>query len=302
MEHLRALFASAVLALIIAVACGCGGAGSPGSHSAPTSPSANLPQFTRVFLVVEENRGFSSVIGNSSMPYLNALAAQYGLATQYYGNVHPSLPNYFMLTTGQLVAPDDSFAGTISDDNIVRELAASGKSWKAYTESLPNAGYMGANVYPYVRDHNPFVYFSDVINSSTTASNMVPFTQFAVDLQNNQLPNFSFILPDLIHDAHDGTTAQADAWLQANLDPLIKSAAFQQSGLLIITFDEAEDTDITNGGGHVATIIVSPLAKKGFKSTTLYQHQSTLRLILEALGASGFPGASANAPSMEEFF
>jgi acid phosphatase len=57
-----------------------------------------------------------------------------------------------------------------------------------------------------------------------------------------------------------------------------------------------------HGGGHVAAVIVSPKAKRGFQSTTFYQHQSTLRLILEGLGVSKFPGDSSTAPSMEEFF
>ena len=52
---------------------------------------------------MEENHSYSSVIGNAAMPYLNRLASQYGLATQYYANTHPSIGNYFMLTTGQMV-------------------------------------------------------------------------------------------------------------------------------------------------------------------------------------------------------
>ena len=71
---------------------------------------------------------------------------------------------------------------------------------------------------------------------------------------------------------------------------------------MIVTFDESEDSDVENGGGHVATVIVSPQAKKGFQSQTLYQHQSTLRLLLESLGVNTFPGMSAAAPDMTEFF
>jgi hypothetical protein len=52
----------------------------------------------------------------------------------------------------------------------------------------------------------------------------------------------------------------------------------------------------------VAAVIVSPQAKSGFQSTTLYQHQSTLRLILQGLGISSYPGAAAQAPNMAEFF
>src|SRR6185437_13319926 len=60
--------------------------------------------------------------------------------------------------------------------------------------------------------------------------------------------------------------------------------------------------DTTHGGGHVAMLVISPKGKSGYKSTTTYQHQSTLRLLMEALGMSNFPAAAANAPDMSEFF
>src|SRR5207302_959717 len=104
------------------------------------APSPNFPQFSQVILVVEENHGYSEVIGNSSMPYLNSLASKYGLATQYFANTHPSIGNYFMLTTGQLITADDGFTGTVDADNIVRELLAAKKTWKSYAESLPAPG------------------------------------------------------------------------------------------------------------------------------------------------------------------
>jgi acid phosphatase len=94
----------------------------------------------------------------------------------------------------------------------------------------------------------------------------------------------------------------ADAWLQDNIAPLISNATFQKDGLLIIVFDEAATSDSTEGGGHVAAVIISTKAKQGFQSTTLYQHQSLLRLILEGLGVSNLPGASSAAPGMGEFF
>ncbi len=236
------------------------------------------------------------------MPYLNSLISQYGLATQYFANTHPSLPNYFVLTTGLMESNNDNFAGSVTDDNAVRELVKAGKSWKAYLESLPSPGYLGGDTGGYLRQHNPFADLSDIQESSAQADNMVPFTQFATDLANNALPQYSFIAPNANDDAHDGTLAQADSWLQANIAPLLASSAFQSSGLLIITFDESEDSDVENGGGHVATVIISPQAKKGYQSQTLYQHQSTLRLIFAGSGMNTFPGMSAAAPDMTEFF
>ena len=263
---------------------------------------AQVPQAGHVFLVMEENHSYASVIGSSAMPYLNSLASQYGLATHYYASTHPSIGNYFMLTTGQIITNNDSYMSTVTADNLVRHMLTAGKTWKSYAEDLPYAGYTGGNTGYYVRRHNPFSYFSDVVNSSVEKMNLVPFSEFASDRVNGRLPEFSYIVPNILHDAHNGTLAAADSWLKTNIAPLIASAEFQQDGLLVIVFDESFDTDTAYGGGHVAMLVISPKARTGYKSTTLYQHQSTLRLISQALGLSTLPGKSAYAPMMGEFF
>ena len=109
-------------------------------------------------------------------------------------------------------------------------------------------------------------------------------------------------MPNLCNDAHDCPLSTADAWLQTNIAPLVGSAQFQRDGLLIITFDEAADSDRTHGGGRVAWVAVSGKSKHGYRSTALYQHESTLRLTAEALGLSVFPNRAASAPDMREFF
>lgn len=277
-----------------------------------TASFAQVPASSHVVWVMEENESASSVIGSgSAWVYLNSLATQYGQATNYYGNYHPSIDNYFMVTTGTNPANDnDSFTGTVSADNIVRHMLTASKTWKSYAQSLPSVGYIGGNVASssgtyYIR-HNPFAYFSDVRNSTSEAANLVPFTQFATDLANNQLPNLTYIVPDGMHDAHDGTPAAADAFLQTNLAPLLASPAFQPGGdgLLIIAFDEAATSDTTHGGGRIAVVVVGPNVKRGFQSTVLYQHQNLGRTIFDALGlgSTGYPGLIATAADMSDFF
>src|SRR5947199_5738064 len=148
---------------------------------------AAVPIAGHVVVVVEENHSYSSVIGSSSMPYLNSLASKYGLATQYYANTHPSIGNYFMLTAGQAITNNDSLCSTLTQDNVVRHLLTAGKTWKSYAESLPSAGYTGCGSGEYVKRHNPLAYFSDVANSSEKY-NLVPFTKFSSDLTNHTLP------------------------------------------------------------------------------------------------------------------
>lgn len=64
---------------------------------------APIPRFEHVIIVVEENANYADVIGNmADMPYLNTLAVNYGVATNYYADTHPSINNYFYLTAGLL--------------------------------------------------------------------------------------------------------------------------------------------------------------------------------------------------------
>jgi acid phosphatase len=270
-----------------------------------------VPAFDRVFIVALENQSFANATGG--MPFLNKLAGRYGLAVNYFANTHPSIGNYFWMTTGQNITNDSNFAGTVSADNIIRQLNLSGKTWRSYAEGLPSIGYIGGDQYPYVKRHNPFAYLTDVVNNPAQANNIVPFSQFAIDLANNQFPNYAFIIPNQYHNSHDcppsipsctnaDKLTTADQWLQQNIDPLIASAAFRQNGLLVITFDESENADTANGGGHVITVVISSQAKQGFQANTLYQHQSLLRTVDEALGVSTHPGAAATAANMSEFF
>jgi acid phosphatase len=308
--------------LLIAVGCGGGAVSASGSSASatptPTPPPTpaptptTIPAADHVFLVVLENHAFNQVIGSPFMPYLNSLAAQHSLATNYFANTHPSIGNYFMLTTGNIETNNDAFTWTVSSDSIPRAFAAAGKTWKAYMESLPSAGYTGGDVYPYFKHHNPFAYMTDVLGSSAETANLVPFTQLSSDLGTGTVPNFAFIAPNAEDDAHDCPTGgsvcldsdkltAADNWLKNNIDPLIKSPALANS-VFIIVFDESLEVDVVNGGGKVAMVMAGSHVKAGFKSTTVYQHQSTLRLVMDLLGVTDHPGNSATAPTMQEFF
>jgi acid phosphatase len=283
-----------------------------------TSPiqavTPNSPVFRHVFLVVEENHDYQDVMGNThDMPYLNDLARTYAYAQNYYAVTHPSIGNYFMLTTGKILTNADSFGGTVDDDNIVRALLAAHKTWKEYSETLPYVGYIGADADPYEQHHNPLSYFSDVRDNAQQRQNLVPIEQLKTDITNHSLPDFALIVPNNFHDGHDcphGGSCQksdklavTDDWLKSNLDPLIKSPDFAApgGGLLVITFDEASKSDKIGGGGHVAWVVVGSDVKRGYTSSAWYQHQSTLRLILESLGITSFPGKSKDAVSMQEF-
>lgn len=301
---------SAALVLALAactVACGSsGGANSVGGN--PSGPSSNPAPANsgqaKVVMVIEENAAYEDVIGGSSMPYMNSLAAHGALATEYYANVHPSIGNYLMLTSGTIETVFNTSTDVFSDDNIARELNRAGKPWKVYAEDLPQPGYLGGDTAEYLRHHNPFVYYSDVANDPSQAAKIVPFSQFGSDLNAGTLPDFSFVIPNAIHDAHDCANAgctesdrltTADQWLQANISPLLGNSQFSTHGLLLVLFDESQTLDVRHIGGHVALVLAGPKANPGSRSNTVYQHENTLKTVCFVIGLTTCPGAAASA-------
>jgi len=285
----------------------------PNPAAAAPTPTQGIPALQHVFVVVFENEAYDEIIGSKEMPYFNELARRYALATNFYANTHPSIGNYFMMTAGQVITRDDSYSLTVREDNVVRHLLADGKSWKSYAEDLPAVGYAGEDRRPYVRRHNPLAFYSDVLENPVQRRNLVPLSQLTRDLASDSLPDYGFLVPNNIHNLHSCPThgqscteeeqmRLADAWLRDSIGPLLENKRFQESGLLLILFDEAELHDRTHGGGRIPVLLVGSKIKPGYRSQTFYQHQSALQLTCAALRLSSCPGAGATAPSMKEFF
>lgn len=272
------------------------------STSPPVTPRSN-----HVVLVMEENQSYSTVVGSSAWPNLNHLIATGALATNYYADTHPSIGNYFTLTTGQILTNDDNSTTVYSVDNIARRMLSSSVAFRIYAEGITR-GYLGGNTGLYLIRHNPFAMLSDVADSAAVANSVLwPFSQLTIDLNAHALPAFTYIVPDVDDDAHNGTPQQADSWLETNVvKPLSSNPAFQAGGdgVLIVDFDEAADSDTTHGGGHVAAVLWGPGVQAGYRqhSSTVYQHESMLATMMELLGLPNPPGKAANAPLMNEFF
>jgi len=280
-------------------------------HVGGSGSSSAVPRSNHVWIITEENRSYESVIGSKYMPYYNSLASKYALASQYYANRHSSLPALMWLVAGQDVTTNNNTTTCFNVDNIVRHLLFHGMTWKSYQEDMPWPGFTGLSWANYVRRHNPLIDFTDVCAPSQKF-NSVPYTQLAKDISNHATPNYVYITPNLQHDAHDGTRAQADAWLAKEVPKILALPEFQSGGdgLLFIAWDEGTlSTDnrcngwTSNGcGGRVATVVIGPKVKRNFKSQALYHHQNLLRTVCDALGFAACPGAGANAAPMSDFF
>src|SRR5689334_330555 len=282
------------------------------------STFAQVPRSKHVYIVAEENRSYERIVGSASMPYLNSLLAKGAVATQFYANMHGSLENYLILTSGQYLTHNNETLAVFNVDNIERHLLTNGMTFKSYAQTLPYAGYTGLYSGAYMKRHAPLPYYTDMANSSLI-KNHVSTTELAKDIANGTLPNFAFITPDGNNDMHNcGANLgacfwTADQFLKNTIGPLLATAPFQPGGdgLLIIWADEADlgsdnrcsATVLTGCGGHILVAMIGPQVKAGYKSVTTYHHQSVLRTMLEALGTTAnFPAAANTAPDMREFF
>ena len=269
--------------------------------------SSTLPVFTHIVVIVMENHEYNEIIGSSSAPYINGLAKQYGLATHYYAASHPSLPNYLSLTAASTFGiADDCETCFVNQTNLADQIEASGRTWRAYMESMPSACDLNDTAL-YAMWHNPWLYYDDIrTNTARCNADVVPYTQFPTDLTSSHVPNFMWITPNLCSDMHDCAISTGDSWLSHNVPQILSSAALQNGGALFITWDEG-NTDLgccTNtAGGNVATLVISPMVAAGVSSTIAESHYSLVRTIEDAWGMPELNNAScACTPAMSEYF
>jgi acid phosphatase len=257
------------------------------------------------------------------MPYLTSLANAYGIGVNYYSDTHPSIGNYLNLATGNIITDNDSETPKtlpVSDNNIALEVQNAGKTWKDYVENLPAvSGCGGLNSGTYYVRHDPLEYMTTV---NTETSNFVCLSQFATDVANKNLPNFSWLAPNGCDDAHDCSVTTFDTWLKTEIAPLLASPYFRHGGdgLLIVVFDENNSTGNPNCetttpgmgcGGKVEMVVISPQSKKRYKSkggdshnyNNSYEEGNILRTIAQGLGlpTSNLGDATVDIP-MADFF
>ena len=201
----------------------------------------------------------------------------------------------------------------ITDENIFQLMDNRPMTWKVYVQNYLNAGgnvnapdFDTANQPPnthYYARHNAAVWYAEILNNVDGAQgNVVDFEQFGIDVNNGTLPRFSIIVPDGCYDMHDScsTLSAADNFLSSNLTPMLNLPDFKTggSGLLIVTFDNGNG----DGAGKVFTAMIGPNVKSGYVSNTLYKHENTLRTMLDSLGIETYPGWSASAIDISDFF
>jgi chitodextrinase len=253
-----------------------------------------------VIWIVFENKQYSQVIGSADAPYINSIARQCGLATNFTAEAHPSLPNYIAMTSGSTQAiTDDSGPSShpLAVASIFSQLGSGG--WRSLEESMPaNCDVSDSGFYA-VR-HNPAAYYTNI--RSDCAANDVPLGA-SPDLS----AGFTFVTPDTCHDMHSSSCGSdtstevknGDTWL-ANFLPKVLASPGYQAGTtaVFVTWDEDDHSD----SQHVPTLVIAPSVPAGATSATAFNHYSMLRATEEMLGLTTFLGDAATATSMRSAF
>lgn len=237
-----------VLAGVLMAAC----ASPAGPAPAAPGPARALPTPDHVVAVVLENHNAEAIIGAPDAPYLTSLARQGAVFSDSHAITHPSQPNYLALFSGDTQGiADDSCPHSFATPNLGTELAAAHLSFAGYSEDLPGTGYTGCFPGQYDRDHAPWADFTNLPGSVN-----LPYSQFPADPA--RLPTISFVIPNLCNDMHSCDVSTGDAWLRTNMAGYL-AWAHAHNSLLVITFDESEDSP----SNQIATIATGPMVAPG---------------------------------------
>jgi len=292
--------------------------------------------FKHVFVIMMENTGYNALIGNANAPFVNAAASRYSLATNYFGVTHPSQPNYIAATSGSTNGVADDNDTTIDVTNIVDQLDAKHKRWKAYMQSYslcvtPLDHACGNQLYE--RKHNPFISYQDVQSNPARVANIVDFTQLSADLASGHVADYVWISPDQCHDMHGRAStpddpcdfsqiqaliASGDAFLKSTVHAITHSKAWTGDSVIFIAWDESDftgsgfngfgddsgccDSVPGQGGGRVVMIAITSHSDDPRTSSVPYNHQSMLATIQDGwhLGCLAFTCDTANVPPMND--
>ena len=237
-----------------------------------------------------ENKAFDQ-IGAASAPYINSLVTRCGLATNFFAESHPSLPNYIAMTSGStqgITDDNDPSSHPLTAPSIFSQLNT---GWRSLEESMPSNCYLSSSG-QYAVKHNPAAYFTNIRTQCGTQDK--PLTD-PPDLS----ARFTFITPNLCDDMHSCSVATGDNWLASWMPKILGSNQYQSGSMAVfLTWDE--DDYSTNQ--HIATLVISPSTPAGTKAGTTFNHYSLLRTTEQLLGITTYLGHASTAAGMRQGF
>lgn len=278
----------------------------------PARAQTHRTAYSKVMIIVEENRTDGQIIGAPDAPYLTGLARTYGSASRMVANYPtacPSLAAYILMTsgtTGGICDDQGPLHHALTVPNIFGQLDAAHRPWRNYAENLPApcARKNSADGMFLVR-HTAVPYYTS--ESQTCAIGQVELGTTAAgalhdDLRAGGLPAYSFVTPNACHDMHGapgcpkGRVRTGDRWLSQWMPRILAGEDYRAGRLVVIvTWDEGSARD-----NHIPTVVISPTTR-GVVAGKAYDHCSTLRTAEDLLGLAPV-GCAATATSMVRGF
>lgn len=287
-------------------AAGCAGCQLHASNlGVPGSAAVSHPKIDgTVFTIVFENHERGQIL-RPDVPTFFELANGYATADAYITDVHPSLPNYIVMTSGSTQGIHDSDPPEVNatDDrnNLGEQLDAAGVKWRAYMEDI-GTPCRTTSLGLYVVNHNPFVYYRSLTaDPARCAERVVGFDRhFDEDLAAGE-HRYMWITPNQCHNMHDCAPAIGDAWLKKTVGKIMASPGYRNGGVLFILFDEGY-VRVLDAEANLATIVVSErLARRPVRSNTRFDHRSYLATIQDIFGMPRLPTTMEATPMSELF-
>ena len=147
----------------------------------------------------------------------------------------------------------------------------------------------------YAVRHNPWVYFP--AGREGCVAHDRDLSRFEADAAADALPNIGFLIPDLDHDAHDGSLASADRWLESRLGPVLSSKDFASGRLVVVV---TADEDDKSGDNTVLTSVLTPALSHVVARSPL-THYSLTRYLAQVIGVAPLENG-ADAPDLKAAF
>lgn len=280
-----------------------------------TGTSGTGHHIKTVWVVNMENKNWTgdtlahNVKGNPEAPFINNSLARLGAHALNYSNlIHPSEPNKIWEEAGSnLGVTDNASVATnhqSTTNHLVTRLAAAGKTWKVYDETISGA------TCPFESWHSGIIFFDDVTNHldakyAPCIKHFRPLKEMQTDLNANTVANYNYIDPNLCHEMHPsaGCTTfrqqlqHGDAWLAQEIPAIMASDAYKRGGVIFIIWDEDN-----SGPKSIPALVLSPFIKPGYASNTPYNHNSLLRTIQEIFGVYPLIRGAATSTDMSDMF
>jgi phospholipase C len=258
------------------------------------------------------------------IPNYWAYASHFALADQYFTSVHgPSLPNHLFaiaaqsggaIDNGRNPGPGTDCDGTswgtvtVIDGKGNRTQHSPCFDFQTFPDTLEKAGIS----WTYYADGGGFLStINHIRNGPLWKENVASPARFVTDAASGHLPAMSWVLPPFAESQHPGNSiCYGENWTVGVLNALMQGPDWNSTAVFI-TWDDfggfydhvpPPQVDQFGFGPRVPLLVISPFAKAGYISHTVYEHSSILKFVETRYDLKSLTSRDAAASDMLDSF